>query len=281
MQRGKNRRFARGRGWVSAKFSRKRERPPPIIFARISQWMPYNFVADIFSHKKLLCSSLSSTKCENAHRGLRRSREHLRRSLGGVESQPTTDLSAFQASQNVSNVGDHVCRPRPVWWVWWGPVRPLSKSLNTSRGVLDFNLGWGRESTSAMRRMSVKEVSIEEEKERVSHPQPTRKGGGLRERRELSQLGPEQSPSRRRTSVISMRHRMLLVELVSNIGNCVCRPHFAESPLKTVSRTASKLIGGAWFEILLIFARLLIWSTIGSYLLWCEEMALIHAFWNY
>jgi len=35
--------------------------PPPIIFARLVQWMPYNFATDSF-HTKKLCSRLSSSK---------------------------------------------------------------------------------------------------------------------------------------------------------------------------------------------------------------------------
>jgi len=36
---------------------------PPIIFARIAQWMLYNFVADNF-HTKKVCSRLSSSECD-------------------------------------------------------------------------------------------------------------------------------------------------------------------------------------------------------------------------
>ena len=35
--------------------------PPPIIFAKLGQWMPYNFAADSF-HTKKLCSRLSSSE---------------------------------------------------------------------------------------------------------------------------------------------------------------------------------------------------------------------------
>jgi len=44
---------------VSAKFSRRRGRPLPIIFAQTD--MPYNYVADRF-HTEKLCSRLSSSK---------------------------------------------------------------------------------------------------------------------------------------------------------------------------------------------------------------------------
>jgi len=43
------------------KISGRRCRSPPIIFARLGQWMPYNFAADSF-HTKKLCSRLSSSE---------------------------------------------------------------------------------------------------------------------------------------------------------------------------------------------------------------------------
>jgi len=51
----------RAGGWVYSKFSHRRRCPPPIIFAQIGQWMPYNFVADSF-HTKKLCSRLPSSE---------------------------------------------------------------------------------------------------------------------------------------------------------------------------------------------------------------------------
>ena len=71
--------FARCYGWVAtseniskigyfvptrslwSKISGRSGRRPPIIFAQLGQWMPYNFAADSFRTKKL-CSRLSSSE---------------------------------------------------------------------------------------------------------------------------------------------------------------------------------------------------------------------------
>ena len=44
-----------------SKISGTKGHPPPIIFAQLGQWMPYNFAADSF-HTKKLCSRLSSSE---------------------------------------------------------------------------------------------------------------------------------------------------------------------------------------------------------------------------